>query len=78
MSPILFPVVTVTATYRLAVVRTILCKNRNGVLSGLSPVRTTIEIRDESKLRSCVKVEVAVLVSPSLLVLRVSVGVMQH
>ena len=61
MSPILFPIVTITVTYRLAVVRTILCRNRDEVLSGLSPVRMTTKIRDESELRSCVKVEVAVL-----------------
>ena len=31
-----------------------------------------------SELRSCVKVEVAVLGSPSIIVLMVSVGVKQH
>ena len=78
MSPIIFPIVTITATYRLAVVKTVLCKNRHEVLSGLSPIRTTTEIRDESKVRSCVKVEVAVLGSRSLTVLTAFVDVNQH
>ena len=37
-----------------------------------------IELAVISELRSCVKVEVAVLGSPSLIVIMVSVDIMQH
>ena len=40
--------------------------------------RSNVFLRRQSELRSCVKVEVAVLGSPSLIVLMVSVDVKQH
>ena len=37
-----------------------------------------VDLKPHTELRSCVKVEVAVLGSPSLIVLKVSVDVKQH
>ena len=47
---------------------------RQSILKG----RQTKEINPSSELRSCVKVEVDVLGSPSLIVFTVSVDLMQH
>ena len=42
------------------------------------PVKTACNVHVCSELRSCVKVEVAVLGSPSLIILRVSVDIKHH
>ena len=55
-----------------------LCESRGG-LYGLCGRKVTLKLKHQvSELRSCVKVEVAVLGSPSLMVLMVSVDVKQH